>query len=111
MTRETAMQYLQKAAEVVKAGSELRKLEDNDGRQIFCTGFDMYEIHAYDCTAFIEMAEALGAPIEITPEWHFDKGYANFYTTIDGYGEHLWEVYCLYETKKGWPQNKAERNS
>ena len=102
MTKEKAMEYLKKAAEVVKVDVDLRKVRD-EGRQLFCTGRDMYEIHMYDNNAFIDMARALEKPFTIDPDWNEDKGYCKFYTPIDGFGEHEWEIFTLYEKAEGWP--------
>ena len=102
MTKEQAMEYLKKAAEVVKADLDLRKMKD-EGRQIFCTGMTMYEIHVYDNNAFIDMAKALEKPFTIDPDWSEEKGCCKFYTPIDGSGEREWEIFTLYEKAEGWP--------
>lgn len=102
MTREQAMEYLKKAAEVVKADVDLRKVRD-EGRLLFCSGMTMYEIHMYDNNAFIDMAKALENPFTIDPDWSEEKGYCKFYTPIDESGEREWEIFTLYEKAKGWP--------
>lgn len=104
MTREQAMEYLKKAAEVVKADVDLRKMKDED-RQLFCTGQDMYEIHMYDNNSFIDMAKALEKPFTVDPDWSEDKGYCKFYTPIDGSSEHEWEIFTLYDKTEGWPND------
>ena len=35
-----------------------------------------------------------------------NKGYCKFYTPIDGYGEREWEIFTLFDKKKGWPNAK-----
>jgi len=102
MIREQAMEYLKKAAEVVKADVDLRKVRD-EGRQLFCTGTSMYEIHMYDNNSFIDMARALEKPFTIDPDWDEDRGYCKFYTPIDGFGEREWEIFTLYYKSEGWP--------
>lgn len=102
MTKEQAMEYLKKAAEVVKVDVDLRKVRD-EGRQLFCTGMSMYEIHMYDNNAFIDMAKALEKPFSINPDWCETKGCCKFYTPIDGFGEREWEIFTLYEKADGWP--------
>lgn len=106
MKKEKAMEYLKKAAEVVKADFELRQLKDEEDSPLFCTGTDMYEIHMYSNNAFIEMARALGKPFTINPDWDEKKGYCKFYTQIDGFGEREWEIFTLYDKNEGWPNDK-----
>ena len=105
MIKEQAMEYLKMAAEVVKAGVDLRKIK-YEGRQLFCTGTTMYEIHMYDNNSFIAMAKALEKPFTIDPDWSEDKGYCKFYTPIDESDEREWEIFTLYEKAEGWPNDK-----
>lgn len=105
MTKEQAMEYLKKAAEVIKACADLREMED-EGRQIFCMGVIMNEVHVYDNHVFIDMAKALEKPFVINPDWSEGKGYCKFYTPIDGYGEREWEIFTLFDKEEGWPNDK-----
>lgn len=105
MTKEQAMEYLKKAAEVVKIEVDLGNVED-EGRQLFCTGMDMYEIHMYSNNSFIDMAKALEKPFTIDPDWSENNGYCKFYTPIDGFGEREWEIFTLFDKEKGWPNAK-----
>ena len=103
MLREQAMEYLKIAAKVTEDAVKLRQMQDEEGRQLFCTGRDLYEIHMYDNNAFIDMARALEKPFSINPDWNEEKGCCKFYTHIDGHGEREWEIFTLYEKAEGWP--------
>lgn len=106
MTKEQAMEYLKKAAKLTEDAYNLRQMKDEEGRQLFCTGRDMYEIHMYDNNSFIDMAKALEKPFSINPDWSENKGYCKFYTPIDGFGEREWEIYTLFDKEEGWPNDK-----
>ena len=58
MTKEQAIEYLKIAAKVTEDAYNLRQMKDEEGRGLFCTGQDMYEIHMYDCDAFAEMGRS-----------------------------------------------------
>lgn len=103
MTKEQAMEYLKIAAKVTEDAYNLRQMTDEEGRGLFCTGQDMYEIHMYSNNSFIDMAKALEKPFTINPDWSEDKGYCKFYTPIDESGEREWEIFTLYEKAEGWP--------
>ncbi len=106
MMKEEAMEYLKIAAKVTEDAYNLRQMKDEEGRGLFCTGQDMYEIHMYDNNAFIDMAKALEKPFSIIPDWNKEKGCCKFYTRIDGHGESEWEIFTLYEVAEGWPNAK-----
>lgn len=105
MTKEKAMEYLKIAAKVTEDAYNLRQMTDEEGRGLFCTGMDMYEIHMFDNYSFINMAKALEKPFSIDPDWSEEKGYCRFYTHIDGW-EREWEVFTLYDKEEGWPNDK-----
>ena len=102
MLREQAMEILKKGAEVKKILVDLKDVE-YEGRQVFCVGADLYDLHIYDNHAFIELAKALEKPFTINPDWSEDKGYCKFYVPIDGFGEREWEIFTLYYKPEGWP--------
>lgn len=103
MTKEQAMEYLKIAAKVTEDAYNLAQMEDEEGRSLFITGRNMYEIHMYDNNAFIDMAKALEKPFSINPDWCETKGCCKFYTHIDGWEKHEWEIFTLYEKAQGWP--------
>jgi hypothetical protein len=106
MTKEQAMEILKKGAEVRKILVDLKKDVRIEGRQVFCIGDDLYDLHIYDNQAFIELAKALEKPFSIIPDWNKEKGCCKFYTRIDGHGESEWEIFTLYEVAEGWPNAK-----
>ncbi len=100
MTKEKAMEYLKIAAKVTEDAYNLRQMKDEEGRGLFCTGQDIYEIHMYDCDAFAEMGRLLEQPIVINPDRE-TYNEAFFYAPIDGYKQR-WKIYALFDKGKGW---------
>ena len=106
MTKEQAMEILKKGADVRKILVDLKEDVKYEGRQVFCIGNDLYDLHIYDNHAFIELAKALEKPFTINPDWSEDKGYCKFFTPIDGFGEREWKIFTLYYKPEGWPNAK-----
>ncbi len=100
MTQEQAMEYLKKAAKVTEDVYNLRQMKDEEGRQLFCSGTTMYEIHMYDLDAFTEMGRLLEQPIVINTDREvYNEAY--FYVLIDGYKQR-WKIYALFDKESGW---------
>lgn len=100
MTKEQAMEYLKIAAKVTEDAYNLRQMTDEEGRGLFCTGQDLYEIHMYNLDAFTEMGRLLGQPIVINPDREtYNEAY--FYTPIDGYKQR-WKIFVLFDKGNGW---------
>ena len=100
MTKAQAMEYLKIAAKVTEDAYSLEQMTDEEGRGLFCTGQDMYEIHMYNLDAFTEMGRLLEQPIVInTNREVYNEAY--FYAPIDGYKQR-WKIYCLFDKENGW---------
>ena len=99
MTKEQAIEYLKKAAKVTEDAHNLEQIKD-EGRALFITGRNMYEIHMYDLDAFTEMGRLLEQPIVINTD-RDTYNEAFFYTPIDGYKQR-WKIYCLFDKENGW---------
>jgi hypothetical protein len=99
MTKEKAMEYLKIAAKVTEDACHLEEMRD-EGRTLFITGRNMYEIHMYDIDAFKEMGKLLEQPIVINTDREVYNE-AFFYTPIDGYKQR-WKIYALFDKEKGW---------
>ena len=100
MTKEQAMEYLKIAAKVTEDAYNLEQIKDEEGRALFITGRNMYEIHMYDLDAFTEMGRLLEQPIVInTNREVYNEAY--FYAPIDGYKQR-WKIYALFDKGNGW---------